>query len=43
MMLVTNGADINKRDHDGWTPLHISCSKSLKDLSAMIIVLGKEF
>jgi len=38
--LARAGVDINSKDHEGWTPLHVAASWSLYDITAELAVFG---
>ena len=33
MLLMKHGADLQQRDAEGWTPLHMACSDSFPDIA----------
>ncbi|XP_077396206.1 protein phosphatase 1 regulatory subunit 27 [Festucalex cinctus] len=39
-LLVKYGADINQRDEDGWTPLHMACSDGFPEIASYLLSLG---
>uniref|UniRef100_A0AAY4AGH3 Protein phosphatase 1 regulatory subunit 27 n=1 Tax=Denticeps clupeoides TaxID=299321 RepID=A0AAY4AGH3_9TELE len=39
-LLVELGADINQRDEEDWTPLHMACSDSFPEIAKYLLSLG---
>ncbi|KAI1896711.1 hypothetical protein AGOR_G00097620 [Albula goreensis] len=39
-LLVKYGADINQRDEEGWTPLHMACSDGFPHIARYLLSLG---
>ncbi len=40
--LVANGADVNARDENGWTPLHHAASSGEMEIAAVLIAKGAD-
>ncbi|XP_073537331.1 protein phosphatase 1 regulatory subunit 27 [Phyllobates terribilis] len=41
-LLVKYGADIEQRDENGWTPLHMACSDAHPHIARYLLSLGAE-
>ncbi|KAG8129154.1 hypothetical protein E2320_015824 [Naja naja] len=41
-LLIKYGADINQKDDEGWTPLHMACSDGYADIARYLISLGAQ-
>ncbi|XP_029008666.1 protein phosphatase 1 regulatory subunit 27b [Betta splendens] len=41
-LLVQHGADIQQRDEEGWTPLHMACSDSFPHIARYLLSLGAD-
>ncbi|EAY01509.1 ankyrin repeat protein, putative [Trichomonas vaginalis G3] len=39
---ISNGADINAKDKDGWTPLHLAAIKNSKETAEILISNGAD-
>jgi hypothetical protein len=41
-VLLANKADVNARDHEGWTPLHAAAAKGLADVVEVLLANGAD-
>ncbi|XP_034043321.1 protein phosphatase 1 regulatory subunit 27b [Thalassophryne amazonica] len=41
-LLVKYGADINQRDEEGWTPIHMACSDGFPHIARYLLSLGAD-
>uniref|UniRef100_A0A3Q3KEK8 Uncharacterized protein n=1 Tax=Monopterus albus TaxID=43700 RepID=A0A3Q3KEK8_MONAL len=39
-LLVKYEADVNQRDEDGWTPLHMACSDGYPEIASYLLSIG---
>ena len=42
-ILVLKGADVNARDDDWWTPLHVACYQDNADIVQLLLTVNKAF
>ncbi len=40
--LLNTGIDVNKKNEDGWTPLHIAASKNHREIVELLIKNGAD-
>lgn len=40
--LISQGADVNRKDNEGWTPLHVTASCDLLSIASFLIESGAD-
>ena len=40
--LIKEGVDVNSKDEDGWTPLHLAAYSGKKDVAKLLLDKGAE-
>lgn len=40
--LISQGADVNRKDNEGWTPLHVTASCDLLSIASFLVESGAD-